>query len=71
MERRAREAELARRGAGRLDVIRAVLALMEGGRDEALALKQLRTMAMVEQISLEDAAVRLLADRRSAGGQTR
>jgi len=70
-ERRAREAELARRGSGRLDVIRAVLALMEGGRDEALALKQLRTMAMVEQISLEDAAARLLAERRSAGGQTK
>lgn len=67
-ERRAREAELARRGTGRLDVIRAVLVLMEGGRDEALALKQLRTMAMVEQISLEDAAIRLLTERRKAGG---
>jgi AmiR/NasT family two-component response regulator len=69
-ERRAREAELARRGNGRLDVIRAVLMLMEGGRDEALALKQLRTMAMVEQISLEDAAVRLLSEKRVAGGRS-
>jgi AmiR/NasT family two-component response regulator len=68
-ERRAREAELARRGNLRLEVIRAVLALMEHGRDEALALKQLRTMAMVEQISLEDAAVRLLTERRIAGGR--
>jgi AmiR/NasT family two-component response regulator len=42
---------------------------MEHGRDEALALKQLRTMAMVEQISLEDAAVRLLTERRIAGGR--
>lgn len=69
LERRAREIQLARRSHGRLDVIRAVLALMEGGRDEALALKQLRTMAMVEQISLEDAATRLLAERRMAGGR--
>ena len=71
VDHRTRQAELARRGAGRLDVIRAVLALMEGGRDEVLALKQLRTMAMVEQISLEDAAARLLTERRSAGGQTK
>lgn len=69
--RRAREAELARRGAGRLDVIRAVLLLMESGRDEALALKQLRTMAMVEQISLEDTAARLLDERQRLGGQAK
>ncbi|MGI3211122.1 ANTAR domain-containing response regulator [Roseovarius tibetensis] len=68
-ERKSREAELAHRGSGRLDVIRAVLALMEGGRDEALALKQLRTMAMVEQLSLEDAAARLLSEKRMAGGR--
>ncbi|MCR9086987.1 MAG: hypothetical protein NXH97_09615 [Rhodobacteraceae bacterium] len=67
-ETRARAAELARRSSGRLDVIRAVLALMEEGRDEALALKKLRAMAMVEQISLEDAARRLLAKRRAIRG---
>ncbi|MEI4232972.1 transcriptional antiterminator [Roseovarius sp. D22-M7] len=69
-ERRAREADEARRGSGRLDVVRAVLALMEGGRDEALALKQLRTMAMVERISIEEAASRLLSERHRAGGRT-
>ncbi|TDL78105.1 transcriptional antiterminator [Palleronia sediminis] len=58
---RAREAELAAQRSGRLDVIRAVLALMEGGRDEALALKQLRAFAMVERIPIEDAARRVLA----------
>ena len=68
-EHRGLEAQLVRRSHGRLDVIRAVLALMEGGRDEALALKQLRTMAMVEQITLEEAATRLLAEKRMAGGQ--
>lgn len=67
--RRVREAEFARRSSGRLDVIRAVIALMADGRDEALALKQLRTMAMVEQISLEDAAVRLLAEKRASRGR--
>jgi AmiR/NasT family two-component response regulator len=69
--RRAREADLARRNHHRLDVIRAVLALMEEGRDEALALKQLRTLAMVERITLEQAAIRLLADRRTARGRAR
>lgn len=67
--RRDREAEFARRNSGRLDVIRAVLALMADGRDEAIALKQLRTMAMVEQLSLEDAAVRLLAEKRIVRGR--
>lgn len=69
LERRARDAELARRASGRLDVIRAVLELMKGGRDEALALKQLRTMAMVEQISLEEAAARLLSHKQNARGR--
>lgn len=67
--RRARDAEFARRGSGRLDVIRAVLALMEDGRDAALALKQLRALAMVSQLSLEEAAVRLLAERRISRGR--
>lgn len=61
VERRAREAEMGRRANGRLDVIRAVLRLMEAGVDEAVALKQLRAFAMVERLSLEDAAARLLA----------
>lgn len=58
------EHEIARQRAGRLDVIRAVLRLMPECRDEALALKQLRTMAMVEQITLEDAAALLLSEKR-------
>ena len=62
----AREAERARQNAGRLDVIRAVLVLMKSAGDEALALKQLRTMAMVERLSLEDAACRFLAGRDAA-----
>ncbi|GAW34461.1 hypothetical protein RA2_01510 [Roseovarius sp. A-2] len=69
--RRAREADIARRSHHRLDVIRAVLALMEEGRDEALALKQLRTLAMVERITLEEAAIRLLAEGRTARGRAR
>ena len=60
----SQEHEIARQRAGRLDVIRAVLLLMPECRDEALALKQLRTMAMVEQISLEDAAALLLFERQ-------
>jgi len=60
----ARErAEIARQRAGRLDVIRAVIALMADGGDEALALKQLRTMAMIGQTTLEDAARALLSER--------
>lgn len=69
-QQRARASELARRSSGRLDVIRAVLALMDEGRDEALALKKLRAMAMVEQVSLEDAARLLLAQRRWTKGGT-
>jgi AmiR/NasT family two-component response regulator len=69
--RRAREAEMSRRSQHRLDVIRAVLALMEEGRDEALALKQLRTLAMVDRITVEEAAVRLLAERRTIRGRAR
>lgn len=70
-ERSVREHEIARQRAGRLDVIRAVLLLMPECGDEALALKQLRAMAMVEQISLEEAAALLLAERQAsrAGGQ--
>ena len=65
------EREVARQRVGRLDVIRAVLLLMPECGDEALALKQLRAMAMVEQIPLEDAAALLLAERQAsrAGGQ--
>ncbi|MBJ3763350.1 hypothetical protein ILP92_11395 [Maribius pontilimi] len=59
----ARErAEVAHMRAGRLDVVRAVIALMADGGDEALALKQLRTMAMVGQTTLEGAARAVLAD---------
>lgn len=65
-DRRAREAEAARRSEGRLDVIRAVLLLMVNGRDEALALKKLRTMAMVERLPLEDAARLLLESHQTA-----
>lgn len=70
-ERADRDHEVARQRAGRLDVIRAVLLLMPECGDEALALKQLRAMAMVEQISLEDAAALLLAERQAswAGGR--
>ncbi|WP_211643003.1 hypothetical protein [Loktanella sp. SALINAS62] len=63
-DRTRHEREIARQRAGRLDVIRAVLLLMPECRDEALALKQLRTMAMVEQITLEEAAARLLSERQ-------
>ena len=70
-ERSAQEHEVARQRAGRLDVIRAVLLLMPECGDEALALKQLRAMAMVEQVSLEEAAALLLAERQAsrAGGR--
>ncbi|PYE85532.1 ANTAR domain-containing response regulator [Pseudoroseicyclus aestuarii] len=58
----ARErAEVAHLRAGRLDVVRAVIALAADGENEALALKQLRTMAMVGRTSLEDAARAVLA----------
>ena len=62
-------AEHARMRAGRLDVISAVLALMADGGDEALALKRLRTMAMVGQTTLEAAARAVLEERapRRAG----
>ena len=70
VERRRRDAEAAGRRSGRLDVIRAVLGLMGEGGDEALALKKLRALAMVEQIPLEAAARQVLAggDMRRAGG---
>lgn len=71
VERFARDQEVARQRAGRLDVIRAVLLLMSNCGNDALALKQLRAMAMVEQTSLEEAAARLLAERQPsrAGGK--
>lgn len=57
VEQRSRDAETARRTSKRLDVIRAVLKIMqENDLDEAAALKQLRAFSMVERISLEDAA---------------
>ena len=64
-------AEAACQRAGRLDVIRAVNALAQGGGDEALGLKRLRTMAMVGQMTLEDAARRVLAEpgARRIGGR--
>ncbi|WP_299818390.1 hypothetical protein [uncultured Jannaschia sp.] len=65
-ERRRREARAAGRAAGQLDVIRAVMALAATGGDEAVALKQLRAMAMVERISLENAARRILSGGRDA-----
>lgn len=64
-------AEAARLRAGRLDVVRAVIALTAAGGDEALALKKLRTMAMVGQTTLEDAARSVLAQgapRRARDG---
>lgn len=70
-QRRERDAKMAKRAGQRLDVIRAVLRLMQQkGLDEAAALKQLRAFAMVERISLEDAAGRYLSEnpaRRSMG----
>lgn len=69
VERRAREAVIARRASGRLDVIRAVLRLMEAGVDEAVALKQLRAFSMVERLSLEDAAERLLSRPATRAGR--
>ncbi|WP_029030933.1 ANTAR domain-containing response regulator [Salinarimonas rosea] len=70
-ERSRQEREIARQRAGRLDVIRAVLLLVPECGDEASALKQLRTMAMVEQVSIEEAATLLLAKGRTsrAGGR--
>jgi AmiR/NasT family two-component response regulator len=57
VEQRRRDAETARRASQRLDVIRAVLTIMEeNGLKEAAALKQLRAFSMVERMSLEDAA---------------
>ena len=63
-ERRRREAETARRAGKRLELVRAVLRLMEEeGVDETVALKQLRAFAMVERIPLEDAAVLYLSEQ--------
>lgn len=67
-DRHRLEDEMAERRAGQLDVIRAVLMLMERTGDEALALKQLRAMAMVERISVEQAARRLLSELPNVRG---
>lgn len=63
-ERRDREAAHTKVQAGRLDVVRAVLLLMEDGGDEALALKKLRAFAMVERTTIEEAARAVLSGRR-------
>lgn len=64
MNSRRRESEAARRAGQRLDLIRAVLGLMqEKGVGEAVALKQLRAFAMVERITLEDAAAVYLSEQ--------
>ena len=66
----AREAEArrARMQSGRLDVIRAVMLLMEEtGGDEALALKKLRALAMVERETVEESALRLLSAEARRG----
>ena len=54
--RRDREASHAKVQSGRLDVVRAVLLLMDETGDEALALKKLRALAMIERITVEEAA---------------
>ena len=54
---RRKDAEVARRLTLRLDLLRAVFAIMQSEDiDEAQALKKLRAFAMVERIALEDAA---------------
>lgn len=66
-------AEVARRGALRLEVIQAVQAIMQqDGLDAARALKKLRALAMVERVPLEDAALMLLgraSERRHTGAR--
>lgn len=63
LQRRARETELGRRNSLRHMLIRAVLHLMEQhGIDDVAALKDLRTRAMQDRETLEDAAVRLLSE---------
>ena len=60
----AREAETARRAGLRLEVVSAVLDLMQAEAiDAARALKQLRAFAMVERLPLEDAASLYLSER--------
>lgn len=59
--RREKEASHAKVQSGRLDVVRAVLLLMEETGDEALALKKLRALAMVERITVEEAARSVIA----------
>lgn len=61
-EARGREAETTRRASLRLDLLRAICAIMRTeGIDEARALKKLRAFAMVERVALEDAAGLYLA----------
>lgn len=68
-EQRDRETAQTRVQAGRLDVVRAVLRLMEDCGDEALALKKLRAFAMVERMTIEEAARTVLAGRRDLRSQ--
>ncbi len=67
-------AEIARRGALRLEVIQAVQAIMQqDGLEASRALKKLRALAMVERVPLEDAALMLLgrsSERRHTGARS-
>ncbi len=69
-EQQRNQAEIIRRNGLRLDLIRAVNDI---ARDEAVsdatALKRLRAYAMVERLSLEDAAARYLSQNRGRRGQ--
>lgn len=67
-ETRRREAESARRASLRLDLLRAVLSIMQAERiDEVRALKKLRAFAMVERVALEDAATLYLSSPAKRG----
>ncbi len=69
-ERQRTEAEASRRNGMRLDLIRAVIALMQAeGIGDAAALKRLRALAMVERLPLEDAAQRYLSDISALRGR--
>lgn len=70
VERQRAEAEASRRNGMRLELIRAVNALMQAeGIGDAAALKRLRALAMVERLPLEDAARRYLTDIASLRGR--
>lgn len=61
-EQRRYAAETDRRNGLRLELVRAVQAIMQAeGIDDAAALKRLRAYAMVERLALEDAAVLYLS----------